>query len=88
MYPRFLAENRRSDNSAARTLTWALDAEKTHARLLSEEVRRIEEGKTGTSVAVPAVYYVRPVCGCVSKTPAPERCWACDRLCATFETVR
>jgi len=27
MYPRFLVENRRTDNSAGRTLSWALEAE-------------------------------------------------------------
>jgi len=88
MYPRFLIENRRPNNSTARTLIWAREAEKTHARLLSEEVGRIETGKADSPVAIPADFYVRPVCGYVSRTPEPERCWACDRFCATFEAVR
>jgi rubrerythrin len=88
MYPRFLMENRRSDNSAARTLAWARDAERTHARFLAEEIRRIETGKANSSVDVKTDFYVRSVCGCVSKTREPERCWACDRFCASFETVR
>ena len=88
MYPRFLAENRRPDNSAARTLNWALEAEKTHARLLSEEIRQIEAGSAHTQAVTAAEFYVRPVCGYISKAAEPERCWACDRFCATFETVR
>lgn len=88
MYPRFLAENRRPDNSTARTLTWALEAEKTHARLLREEISRIEAGSADSPADAPAEFYVRPVCGYVSKTPEQERCWACNRFCATFETVR
>ncbi len=88
MYPRFLAENRHTDNSAARTFTWALEAEKTHARLLSEEIGRIEDGNAGSSMGAPACLYVRPACGYLSKTSQPERCWACNRLCAAFETIR
>lgn len=88
MYPRFLTENRRSDNSTARTLTWALEAEKTHARLLSEEIYKIESGSAHSSADTPAELYVRPVCGYVTKAAEPERCWACNRFCATFEIVR
>jgi rubrerythrin len=88
MYPRFLAENRRPDNSAARTLNWALEAEKTHARLLSEEIQKIEDGSAHSSADIAAEFYVRPVCGHVSKEAEPERCWDCNRFCATFETVR
>jgi rubrerythrin len=88
MYPRFLAENRRTDNSAARTLTWALEAEKTHARLLSEEICRMEAGGADSPANSLVNFYVRPVCGYVSRTPDRERCWACNRFCTTFETVR
>jgi rubrerythrin len=88
MYPRFLVENWNADNSAARTFTWALEAEKTHARLLSEEIKRLEAGSASPSADVPLEFYVRPVCGYISRSPEQQRCWVCPRYCATFETVR
>ncbi len=88
MYPRFLVENRSADNSAARTLTWALEAEKIHARLLSEEIRRMESGGAESLATEPVEFKIRPVCGYISKAPELERCWVCDRYCAKFETVQ
>jgi rubrerythrin len=88
MYPRFLVENRHANNSAARTLTWALEAEKTHASLLNEEIQRFEADNTDSSLFKSAEFYVRPACGYVSKAPEPERCWVCERFCAKFEIVR
>jgi rubrerythrin len=88
MYPRFLAENRSTNNSAAQTLTWALEAEGTNAHLLSEEIRQMGAVSANSLDGAPVEYYVRPVCGHVSKTPEPKQCWACDRLCSTFETIR
>ncbi|MGA2349664.1 MAG: rubrerythrin family protein [Terracidiphilus sp.] len=88
MYPRFLVENRNIENSAARTFTWALEAKKTHTRLLSEEIRKMEAGIADTTTEDSLGFYVRPVCGYVSKGTPPERCWVCNRFCATFETIR
>ncbi len=88
MYPRILVENGRANNSAARTLTWALEAEKTHTRLLSEEIERMNAVSADSSTDTPVDFYVRLVCGYISKTPEPERCWVCNRFCATFEIVR
>ena len=88
MYPRLLVENRSINDSAARTLTWALEAEKIHTRLLSEEIERMETVRSDSLASTPVDYYIRPVCGYISKTPEPERCWVCSHLCSTFETVR
>jgi rubrerythrin len=88
MYPRFLVENRSAENSAGRTFTRTLEAEKTHARLLTEEIMEIKAGSADTQACNPANFYVRLVCGYVSKTSVPERCWDCNRYCATFETIR
>lgn len=88
MYPRFLAENRSTINSAAQTLTWALEAEKTNARLLSEEIGRMGTVGEDSLAGTPVDFYVRSVCGHVSKTPEPARCWICSRLCSTFETIQ
>jgi len=88
MYPRFLAENRKTDNSAARTFTWALEGKKTHARLLQNEIQQIREGKASSSTSGAHEFHVRPVCGYISKTPEPERCWACNHFCKSFEVIR
>jgi rubrerythrin len=88
MYPRFLAENRSTNNSATQTLTWALEAERTNARLFSEETGQMGAVGTDSLASTPVDFFVRPVCGHVSKTPEPERCWICNRLCSTFETIR
>jgi rubrerythrin len=88
MYPRFLEENRIPDNSAGRTFKWALEAEKTHARLLSGAIERMEDGSATSSTDAALDFYVRPVCGYISTTPDPERCWACNHTCRTFEIVR
>jgi rubrerythrin len=88
MYPRFLAENWSTDNSAAQTLTWALEAERTNARLFSEEIAQMGAVGRDSLASTPVDFFVRSVCGCVSKTPEPERCWICKRFCSTFETIR
>jgi len=87
MYPRFLTDNRSIGNSAARTFTWALEAEKTQAQLLSEEILRIETENADSRADGPVDFYVRPVCGYVSSTPEPDRCWDCESCCKTFVTV-
>src|ERR1035437_2648780 len=88
MYPRLLMENRSTDNSAARTLTWALEAERTHARLLGEEIMQMRAVSADSLAGTSVDFYVRSACGYVSKPPEPERCWICNRLCSTFETIR
>ena len=88
MYPRFLAENMSTNNSAAETLTWALEAERTNARLFSEQIGQMGAVGTDSLARTPVDFFVRPVCGYVSKTPEPAQCWNCNRLCSTFETIR
>jgi rubrerythrin len=88
MYPRFLAQNRSTGNSAAQTLTWALEAERTNARLFSEGIGQMGAVDTDSLASTPVDFFVRPVCGCVSKTPEPARCWMCNRFCSTFETIQ
>jgi len=88
MYPSFLAEERKIAESAAQTFTWALDAEKTHVRLLDEEINRMKAGRADPSASAPFSFYVRPVCGYVLENPEQEHCWDCDCLCSSLETVQ
>jgi rubrerythrin len=56
MYPRFLAENMSTNNSAAETLTWALEAERTNARLFSEQVGQMGAAGADSLASTPSIF--------------------------------
>ena len=85
MYPEFIREAKSHNNTAAvRTFEWALDAEKTHARLYSEAIAVLA---TGWLVGA-RNYYVCAACGYTSETPEAERCPNCNLAWEKFEVVR
>ena len=85
MYPEFLREAKRHNNTAAvRTFEWALEAEKTHARLFSEAIAVLESGW----LIAARNYYVCTACGYTSETPEAERCPTCNLPWEKFELVR
>jgi rubrerythrin len=89
MYPEFLKEAEAHNNSAAiRTFDWALEAEKTHARLYSEAIALVEGGETSSWVGAVRNFYVCAVCGYTSETREGERCPVCNLLWEKFEVVR
>ncbi len=85
MYPEFIREAKGHDNTAAlRTLAWALEAEKTHARLFSEAIAVLD---TGWLIAA-RNFYVCAACGYTSETPESERCSTCNLFWEKFEVIR
>lgn len=85
MYPEFLREAKGHNNTAAvRTFEWALEAEKTHARLFSEAIAVLESGW----LIAARTFYVCTACGYTSETPESERCPTCNLLWEKFEVVR
>jgi rubrerythrin len=85
MYPEFIREARRHSNTAAvRTLEWALEAEKTHARLFSEAIAVLESGW----LIAARNFYVCSACGYTSETPEAERCPTCRLPWEKFEVIR
>ncbi len=90
MYPGFLAEaTERKNTSAIRTFTFALEAEKTHARLYGEAVALCEAGKKDSWIGTARDFFVCPVCGYTSETPDEhERCPVCNAPWERFETIR
>ena len=89
MYPEFLKEAEAHNNSTAiRTLDWALEAEKTHARLYGEAIALVEGGETHSWVGSVRNFYVCAVCGYTSETREGERCPVCNILWEKFEIVR
>ena len=90
MYPGFIEEAKASGNTAAvRTMTGAMEAEKTHARLYGEAIALVEAGKKDSWVGATRDFYVCPVCGYTSETPEEhERCPVCNVPWEKFETIR
>lgn len=82
MYPGFVAEAKTSrQNAAARTFSYALEAEAEHAKLFSSAVEKLEKGR-------PAVtYYVCPVCGYTTADVNVVRCAICTNPFERFERV-
>lgn len=87
MYPAFLAQARASwDVAAVRAFTWALAAEKTHARLFSEALALLELDLEDSWATMEREFYVCPVCGYTSENPyEAEICPACYGPWARFE---
>lgn len=90
MYPTFLAEaEQHSNSSAIRTFHWAIEAEKTHARLYAEAVALVESGKKDSWAATARDFYVCAVCGYTSEDPKEhERCPVCNLPWEKFEVIR
>ena len=90
MYPGFIAEATAQKNtSAIRTLTGAMEAEKTHARLYTEAIALLEDGKSDSWIAQARDFYVCPVCGYTSESEEEhERCPVCNCPWEKFEVIR
>jgi len=85
MYPEFIREAKGHNNTAAvRTFEWAMEAEKTHARLFSEAIAVLESGW----LIAARNFYVCAACGYTSETPESERCPTCNLAWEKFEVVR
>jgi len=89
MYPEFIAEATAAKNQAAlRTFHFAMEAEKTHARLYSEAIALVQGGAKGKWIETAHEFYVCPVCGYTSETPEEhEHCPVCNALWTKFETI-
>jgi rubrerythrin len=90
MYPEFIKTAEAEKNSAAvRTFTWALEAEKTHARLFAEAITLLESGEKDSWAADERVFYVCPTCGYTSESEDQhERCPVCKMSWDKFEDIR
>ena len=90
MYPQFLQESEASQNVAAtRSFNFALEAEKTHARLYAEAITLVGSGNRGSWAAEAREFYVCPVCGYTTQTEEEqERCPVCNCPEERFEIIR
>jgi rubrerythrin len=70
MYPGFLKDAEAEGNKAAiNTFTFAMEAEKVHAKLYKEAMENIDETEE-------VFYYLCPVCGNIEKS-VPDKCSIC-----------
>jgi rubrerythrin len=85
MYPEFIREAKGHNNIAAvRSFEYALEAEKTHARLFSEAIAVLESGW----LIAARNFYVCSACGYTSESPESERCPTCNLPWEKFEVIR
>lgn len=70
MYPPFIEQAEAEENKAAvKTFTYAMEAEKVHAKLYKEALENIDETEEIS-------YYLCPICGNIEKV-IPEKCSIC-----------
>ena len=88
MYPAFIEEVG-DIPIAKRTFTWAMEAEKTHARLYAEAIELVEKGLKDSWPASACDFYVCTACGFTTKTrEGQERCPVCNLAFDKFEVIR
>ncbi|HEY3703966.1 MAG TPA: rubrerythrin family protein [Terracidiphilus sp.] len=75
--------------SMVRTFTWALAAEKTHARLFNEALALLEIEDEDAWITMVRDFYVCPVCGFTSEFEDEARiCPSCFCSRSRFEAIR
>ena len=90
MYPAFVEQARQCrDVAVVRTFTWALEAEKTHARLFNEALALVEFEGNESWVTLTRDFYVCPVCGYTSEQEhEAEMCPVCNCAWKRFGVIR
>jgi rubrerythrin len=89
VYPAFIEEaSARINAMAARSFQWALEAERTHARLYGDAICLLERNRTDTWIGVSQEFSVCPVCACTSLEKQAENCIVCNYPADRAETIR
>ena len=90
MYPGFIAEASESDVPiATRSFTWAMEAEKTHARLYAEAIELVEKEVRDSWAGSSYDFYVCAACGYTTMTAQEQgRCPVCNLAIEKFEVIR
>jgi rubrerythrin len=89
VYPAFIEEaSARINAMATRSFQWALEAERTHARLYAEAVHLLESNDMQSWIAARRDFYVCPVCACTSKDRPDGNCGVCNYPSDRLEAIR
>jgi len=87
LYPSFLVQaSAQLDTSAMRSFLWAMESEKTHARLYEDALAAMEKGPGWTAAQLD--FYVCTLCGYTARTQEADNCPACNFVWDRFEVVR
>jgi rubrerythrin len=87
LYPEFLVHAAAQlETSAMRSFAWAIESEKTHARLYQDAVSTMEAGPGWTQDQLD--FYVCTLCGYTAKTQESDNCPACNFVWDRFEVIR
>lgn len=87
LYPSFLVHAASQlDTCAMRSFHWAMESEKTHARLYQDAVSAMQEGPGWTQEQLD--FYVCTLCGYTAKSQEADNCPACNFLWDRFEVIR
>ncbi len=89
VYPAFIAEaTARINSTAARTFQWALEAERTHARLYAEAIALVETNHKDSWISAARDFFVCPVCAGTSENNTMENCAICSYPAERMEAIR
>jgi rubrerythrin len=89
LYPAFLQHAQSRFNTiAARTFTWAMESERSHAKLYSDAIKAFENGEITHWTFADLALYVCTVCGYTAKNKEADNCPVCNFLWERFEVIR
>ena len=89
LYPTFLnATVPLFDSVAARSFQWALEGDKSHVRLFSDAIKRLNADVETNWVQVRHDFFVCGRCGYTAQSRESENCPACNLLWERFETIQ
>jgi rubrerythrin len=88
LYPTFLTNAATLfDSTAHRSFHWALEADKSHIRLLNDVLARVSGTGQSDWAGVQHDFYVCSLCGFATEEANGENCPACNYLWEKFEKV-
>jgi rubrerythrin len=89
LYPAFL-EHAQTNwvVTAARTFNWAMEAERSHAKLYRDAIKAFENGGITHWTLSDLELYVCTVCGYTATTQEADNCPVCNFLWDRFEVIR
>ena len=81
MYPAYMAvADKQGEKKALRSMSWAVEAEKVHAKLYGDAKQAVESGKDVVAVDI----WVCTSCGFTMEGEPPEKCPVCGAVKAKF----
>jgi rubrerythrin len=88
LYPVFINQvSSHLDTRLVRTFTWALESEKSHARLHGSALALLQTGRIDSWISAVQSFYVCSVCGYTAEKREADYCPVCNFPWERFQTV-